>query len=285
MSNVHRTTAPRIFAALALAPYLRSAVTALLAVAAVFIASRRLAGALGTSLGPFPLLIAGGLLAGLAWIAHAPAQTGRLRAGNTLISLAMLVIAASLSFLPGSHAIALLGFWAVIVGEELWAWRMERAAGGAPAQRVGERGAKSGERGAGRSPSYSPLPYSGAGQGVRAPVPAGSGLTEEIEPTEPAADVLQQLTLRTTAEGGQELSGWLRIRLIAGQRTGNLHVAFCPSFDRVPQVQAEAVSGPDCRIKAAQVLPYGARLDVKLDEAAAKDESVLVWFHAAVAAA
>ena len=66
--------------------------------------------------------------------------------------------------------------------------------------------------------------------------------------------------------------------LAAGQRTGSLHVAFCPSFDAAPQVQAEAVSGPDCRVKAAQVLPYGARLDVKLDEPAGEDESVLVWF-------
>ncbi len=98
--------------------------------------------------------------------------------------------------------------------------------------------------------------------------PADGGFGGEAEPIEPSADVLQQLTLRTTAEGGQELSGWLRLSLAAGQRTGSLHVAFCPSFDAAPQVQAEAVSGPGCRIKAAQVLPYGARLDVKLDEPA-----------------
>ena len=127
----------------------------------------------------------------------------------------------------------------------------------------------------------------GEGQGV-GPLPLRTArrragrrrLDRESEPAEPAADVLQQLTLRTTAEGGQELSGWLRMPLAAGQRTGSLHVAFCPSFDQAPQVQAEAVSGPDCRIKAAQVLPYGARLDVKLDEPAGEDESVLVWFHA-----
>jgi hypothetical protein len=110
--------------------------------------------------------------------------------------------------------------------------------------------------------------------------PADGGFGGEAEPIEPSADVLQQLTLRTTAEGAQELSGWLRLSLAAGQRTGSLHVAFCPSFDAAPQVQAEAVSGPGCRIKAAQVLPYGARLDVKLDEPAGADENVLVWFHA-----
>ena len=112
-------------------------------------------------------------------------------------------------------------------------------------------------------------------------VRAGGELTGEPEPTDPAADILQQLTLRTTTEGGQELSGWLRMPLAAGQRTGSLHVAFCPSFNQAPQVQAEAVSGPDCRLKAAQVLPYGARLDVKLDEPAGDNESVLVWFFGA----
>ena len=68
--------------------------------------------------------------------------------------------------------------------------------------------------------------------------------------------------------------------LAVGQRSGSLHVAFCPSFEQEPQVEAEPVCGPDCRIKAAQVLPYGARLDVKLDEPAAQDASVLVWFFA-----
>jgi hypothetical protein len=199
--------------------------------------------------------------------------------GCVLISLAMLVIAASLS-LAGSNPVALFGFWAVIVGEELWAWRSLL-----PLNSLLVKGAGQAARA-----TYSPLPLR-EGQGVRAalslapphaPTPADGDSIEELdEPTAPAADILQQLTLRTTVEGGQELSGWLRMRLSAGQRTGSLHVAFCPSFDEAPQVQAEAVSGPGCRIKAAQVLPYGARLDVKLDEPAAEDESVLVWFHAA----
>jgi len=242
---------------------LRWTMTVLLAATAIFVASRRLAGALETPLGRPQLLVAGLLLAGLAQTVHAPIRRGQFRAGDAVLSLAVFALAASLS-LPGSDTAAILGFWAVIVGEELWAWR-----GMLPA-RFGAAWAKRKQI----PPNLLPAaPCS-------AVAPAGGDLDEEREPMKPAADVLQQLTLRTTAEGGQQLSGWLRIRLTAGQRTGNLHVAFCPPFDRMPQVEAEAVSGPDCRIKAAQVLPYGARLDVKLDEPAGKNESLLVWFFA-----
>jgi hypothetical protein len=101
------------------------------------------------------------------------------------------------------------------------------------------------------------------------------------EPSEPAADVVQQLTLRTTAEGGQELSGWLRMNLLPGQRNGTLHVAFCPPFDRPPLVEAEQVAGPDCRIKVAEAQTYGARLDIKLNALAVGEENVLVSFFAA----
>jgi hypothetical protein len=271
MLNVHRATSPQMFAVGELTAYLRSAVAILLGAAAVFVASRLLAGVLARPLGPWPLLVAGGSLAGLAWIAHAPAQTGRFRAGSVLVSLAMLTIAASLA-LAGGNSVALLVFWAVIVGEELWAWR-----GMLPARRSNAP-----------QPSFHLRPE-GEGQGVladlpvaapHAPVPADGDSIEDGEPTAPAADVLQQLTLRTRAEGGQELSGWLRIPLAAGQRSGSLHVAFCPSFDQAPQIEVEPVYGPDCRIKAAQVLPYGARLDVKLEEPAGEDESVLLWFFA-----
>src|SRR5208337_4249705 len=94
-SNVQQTTSPRMFAAAELAGYLRTAVAALLAVAALFVVSRRLAGALETPLGPLELLATGLLLATLARFGHAPLPAGRHLAGSVLILPAMLVIAAS----------------------------------------------------------------------------------------------------------------------------------------------------------------------------------------------
>ena len=270
-ANVQQTVSPRSSPAAGLTAHLRLAVAALLAAAAVILALRRLSGALQTPLTPVSLLVAGGVLAALACIAHAPARRGRPGTmsgtmyswswwvGNLLVSLSVLVTAASLS-LPGSHWFALFGLWTTFIGQEIWAWR-----GLLPGGRLPSRPCKHGARGNGRL----------------AICPTADGESaDDMEPAEPPADVLQQLTLRTTAEGGQELSGWLRMPLAAGQRTGSLHVAFCPSFARTPKVEVEAVCGPDCRIKAGQVLPYGVRLDIKLNEPARVEESVLAWLHA-----
>jgi hypothetical protein len=258
-AKLQRTDSPRMFAVTELVAYIRMAVGALLAVAAIMVASRRLSGALEMPLGSFQLFAAGAVLAGLAQVARAPAPIGLFYARGALVSLTMAVIAASVSLL-GTNLAALAGFWIMIVGEELWAWRS--------LLHWARRFAKSVSR-IGR-PSASALNSDDA--------------IEELEAAEPGDDILQQLTLRSDATGTQELSGWLRLRLATGQRNGNLHVAFCPSFDSLPQVQAEAVSGPDCRVKAAQVLSHGARLDIKLDKPAEQGESVLVWFRAAKSA-
>ena len=195
------------------------------------------------------MLFAGVLLAGLAWIGHLSETSHRPSARHVLVSLAIVALGIALSRADGSAA-ALIGCWTFIAGEELWAWRnvlpnrLIRAKNGPP-----------------RLSSSGP------------PVSSGTA-TEAQELVEPAADVMQ-LTLRTTAEGGQELSGWLRMPLAAGQRSGTLHVAFCPPFDCAPDVEVEAVAGPDCRVKTADVLPYGVRLEIKLGAPAVEEESVL----------
>jgi hypothetical protein len=66
----------------------------------------------------------------------------------------------------------------------------------------------------------------------------------------------------------------------AGQRTGSIHVAFCPPFAAVPEVEVEQIDGPEARIKTAQLLPYGVRLDLKLAAASEEPTSVLLQFSA-----
>jgi hypothetical protein len=96
----------------------------------------------------------------------------------------------------------------------------------------------------------------------------------------PPENVLQQLTLSQDADGCQQLAGWLRVRLAAGQRTCAIHVAFCPPFAKTPELAVQQTAGPQSRIRTAQLLPYGVRLDLKLAAAATSDASVLLRFTA-----
>ena len=57
-------------------------------------------------------------------------------------------------------------------------------------------------------------------------------------------------------------------------------MAFCPPFAATPELEVEQLDGPEARIKTAQLLPYGARLDLKLAAAAEEPTSVLLQFSA-----
>ena len=102
----------------------------------------------------------------------------------------------------------------------------------------------------------------------------------EIDEELPPEAVSQQFTRTTTADGGEELAGWLRISFAAGQRTKNAHLAFCPPFARAPELSVEQLDGPEARIKTAQVLPYGARLDLKLPPSSESPVAIVLHFTA-----
>jgi len=97
-------------------------------------------------------------------------------------------------------------------------------------------------------------------------------------PDDPALE--QQFTRRREPDGAELINGTLRIRLAPGQRTAEAHVAFCLPFQRRPHFEHEVVAGPAARVVVGQLLPMGARLDVKLDRQAEEEESVLVRFTA-----
>jgi hypothetical protein len=102
----------------------------------------------------------------------------------------------------------------------------------------------------------------------------------EIDEELPPEEVSQQFTRTAAADGAEEIAGWLRISFAAGQRTKNAHLAFCPPFARTPQLSVEQLDGPEARIKTAQVLPYGARLDLKLPPTGESSASIVLHFTA-----
>ncbi|MGA2031400.1 MAG: hypothetical protein ABSG68_04020 [Thermoguttaceae bacterium] len=226
-----------------LARWLGWTFAALLPPAALLLAWRRLSGALAEPLSPAAMSCGAVLLAAAALAAHAATQ--RL-AGKALVSLSVVTCGLALS-LSGTSTVALLAFWPVLLIEETVSWRP--AAGRRRIMRRGNSDADS------RSPSPSER---GPGRG----------------------DITQKLTLRQAADGTQKLSGWLRMPLAPGQRTGSIHVAFCPPFPQTPELRLEQIDGPKARITIAQLLACGVRLDVKLRSTARAPDSVLLRFSA-----
>ena len=256
-----------------LARWTAGTLVGLLFAVAVLVLSRRLAGALSTALDTASLSAVGvtrAVMAGAArrlWRVAAP-RLGPSAADGVVAVLPSLMLAAcgGALCLPGTPGVGLVIFWGLLIGEELWAWR--RIAGEKvrrkrpPVQQIPQ-------------PEQEPEPVAASPDEPPSqplPPPAASAV--------PGQDVLQQLTRSQTAEGVEQLSGWLRTPFSVGQRTASVHVAFCPPFPKTPQLEVEQLDGPPSRIKTAQLLPHGTRLDLKLTRAAEMPMAVLLQFSA-----
>jgi len=246
---------------------------AVLWLTAALLGWRRLAGALERPLEPVALLVVtlatAGVAAAVHWAWHrriVQLPHPRLnRAVPWSIPVALAGIGLALS-LPGTSPWGLGFFWAVVLGEEIGAWFRRPTA---PRRLIGWP-----ETRVPPEPPEVPEPV--------VPPPSVPRAAEVAPPgaSFPSGDVLQQLTRRRATDGGETLTGWLRVPLVPGQRIANVHVAFCPPFPRTPQVAVEQLEGPAGRIKKVQVLPYGARFDLKLAEPAEMASAVLLEFAA-----
>jgi hypothetical protein len=264
----------------------------LLVLTAALVGWRRLAGALGSPLDPAVLMGLGVVLAlvaaGLRTFGHrfAPATDGR-RGGwlvRALLSAAVLVLAVSLS-VAGTAPVALIAFWALVGAEELWAWRPTVWRGrSAVAQREAaslvsaDPSVDSDLIQSTATAELDDTPSSVAPPAIDEPADPNAPMV--LDDAVPSSEVMQQLTRSRAADGSEELSGWLRDRFEAGQRTSNVHVAFCPPFGCTPKVSVEHVGGPTTRIKTARVLPFGVRLDLKLAVKTDESADVLLKFSA-----
>lgn len=249
---------PQGFSALGgLAPM---AVNGSLAAFALLVAGRRAAGGLHAPLGIVAMPVLALVLVGLAAVARRAGWLARpVLSWQTCLPTLWLLLAGVAVSLPGTSLAALTLFWLVVAASEIVYWSQ-------PLLR----------------PQY-------ALSTQATPVPAAA--PEPVEDDDPAdeadasdpsydASVVQHL-VRRKAEGGQEaVSGFLRVSLLPGQRTAWAHLAFCPPFSAVPQVAVEPLDGPASRLKVAQVLPHGARVEIRLSAASQQAEQVTVAISA-----
>jgi hypothetical protein len=259
---------PATPAARELARWFAASCAGLLLAAAAALVWRRLAGAVRTPLCWEGLVAIGLALAATAATARAAwrrstrglpgALRDRIVAG--LITASLLALGGALS-IPGTAPLGLVLFWGVMAGEEIAAWGPALR----PAWPFGPARGK---------------PHSDALPQDRTPGAAGWPGGKVFWTGPGSADVVQQQVRTRSADGTELLCGWLRVPLAPGQRSASVHVAFCPPFARTPLVDVQQREGPPARVKAAQLLPQGARFDVKLALPSEAAQPVVLEFSA-----
>jgi hypothetical protein len=99
------------------------------------------------------------------------------------------------------------------------------------------------------------------------------------EEDEIGADVIQQMTRSRNSDGVEVISGVLRAEFAPGERTQNLHVAFCPPLTYEPAVITHQLGGSPLTIKIGQSEIFGTRIELRRPEAASTSESATICFE------
>lgn len=275
----HPTGTHRSFAATRhLARWATQAAIVLLAASAAVLCWRRLAGALQTPLSIASLLLLG-LLLGLAatlmlaspipWLRwQQPAGRRHVRSAVPT-SVSLLLIAWALS-VPGSSGFGLVLLWGMLAGG--------LAAGFVTA------GYGTHDRTIGQPPPHhrsQPQPVAALASDI-VEAPPASAETDRwgADGASDEARLLQRLERVRREDGSEVLSGRVRVEMATGQRSGSVHVPFCPPFSRTPRVTVRQLNGPPSRLKTAQNRPFGARIDVKLSQGLAEPSELLLEFTA-----
>lgn len=151
---------------------------------------------------------------------------------------------------------AALVYWAIVMLEEGWSWTRPLV------KRNSFRSPHSVERNSFRSVSTrtQPSPHDHAGA-------SRQRLTQEY-------------TRASLADGQELIRGALHLALLDGTRVATAHVAFCPPFAERPQFDVRLTAGPACRVKLGQLLPQGARIEIKLHAPAAATDRLSLEFTA-----
>ena len=79
----------------------------------------------------------------------------------------------------------------------------------------------------------------------------------------------QRFTRYDGRAGGDCLRGRINVEVAAGARLAQGHVGFCPAFATTPAVEVRTeYDGVEATVAAAEVLPWGVRVEVRLAEPA-----------------
>jgi hypothetical protein len=251
----------------------------------VWLIVRRLAGELQQPLGTLALIVVGVIVAiatstlRLAW-QHLGSRPSRWRSMAMCLwllpSAAAILLACALS-IAGTRAPALLLLWIILLASEgtwwLVTWQALRrpSRGEAPGGHAPATGADTcGRTEDSRTTVLDTTPHD---------VQPRDELVEEEDEHLPD-DIDQQLTRSNSEQFGDTVTGLLRGHFRPGERSRSLHVAFCPPMKSQPSVEVIQLTGPQARVKAANIESFGVRFDLRLAASSQQQENVLIHFEA-----
>jgi hypothetical protein len=85
----------------------------------------------------------------------------------------------------------------------------------------------------------------------------------------PNGSLLQRFERLALSDGGECVRGRLSVVVSEGSRSGYAHVGFCPPLASQPTIDVSTdYDGVEAVVSAAEVLPWGARIECRLDEPA-----------------
>ncbi len=239
----------------AMLPVIGKAIAIATAVGGLTLLGRRLSG--GFVIGPSPLLTCGVVAAGLALVTATDLLTRPVEKRARFLARGGL-LAAAVAAMPLAGGLATLAGLAAVASAAVVALRPLVSAA-------------RGRRRAGVAGGLGSMPSRLEAAGPR-PVKLGPPLEQPAAAAlgHASADGLRQRLERfVTAAGHDCLRGSLLVTVAAGSRSGHAHVGFCPAFAVTPAVDATT----DCDfveadLTAAEVLPWGVRVECRLSEPA-----------------
>lgn len=100
----------------------------------------------------------------------------------------------------------------------------------------------------------------------------------------PPGALRQRLERYERVDGTDLLRGTIVVQIPAGAKAGHGHVGFCPSFAAIPTVQVSTpYDGVDATVNAAEILPWGVRIECRLADPAEERVEIPVTVSASLA--
>jgi hypothetical protein len=242
---------------------------------AIVIFARRVSGAFENSLSDIAFVAS--LLAAAVWAAAIRLSTAKAgHDGNPkwfrrfldwTPTVALPLVGVALA-VEGTSITAVLLAAVIIAGEEYWAVRL--ASRPTPRSKAGKQSRLV------------------VGRAAEARFNSREGDAKLVAPAfEPAVAIdtkgngdLWQEQRRYRDEYQETVTGLIRTQFFPRERVAIEHVAFCPPLVAVPHLELEPVDGCECCVRATHVFRYGARIEVKLEQALDEATECLVAFEA-----